>query len=48
MTLSLEHVQIDIAGRPLFAPLTLDIAAGKVTTLMGPSGSGKSSILAMI
>lgn len=48
MTLSLDHVQIDIAGRNLFEPLTLDIAAGQVTTLMGPSGSGKSSILAFL
>ena len=48
MTLSRDHVQINIAGRPLFAPLTLNIAAGQVTTLMGPSGSGKSSILAFL
>ena len=48
MTLCLDRVQISANGRPLFAPLTLDVAAGQVTTLMGPSGSGKSSILAFL
>jgi putative thiamine transport system ATP-binding protein len=48
MTLKLDHVQIRANGRPLFAPLTLEVAAGQVTTLMASSGSGKSSILAYL
>ena len=46
MTLRLDAATILAAGRPLFAPLTLVILPGTVTTLMGPSGSGKSSLRA--
>lgn len=33
------------ASRPLFMPLTLSVPAGEVTTVMGPSGIGKSTLL---
>ena len=32
----------------MIAPLTLTVAPGEVTTVMGPSGSGKSSLLAFV
>lgn len=32
-------------GRPLFAPLTLSVARDAVTTIMGASGVGKSTLL---
>jgi putative thiamine transport system ATP-binding protein len=35
-------------GAPLFAPLSLTIAAGKIGAVMGPSGAGKSTLLAAI
>jgi len=47
-SLTLERVSLAIAGTPLFAPLTLEVAPGRVTTIMGPSGSGKSSLLSLI
>lgn len=46
--LVLERVRIAAAGRDLFAPLSLAVPAGTVTTVMGPSGSGKSSLLAFV
>ncbi len=46
MTLRLMGASVVAAGRPLFAPITLEVAPGAVVTVMGPSGVGKSSLLA--
>jgi putative thiamine transport system ATP-binding protein len=46
--LRLRGVTLRLNGRTLFAPLTLEVPPGTCTTLMGPSGSGKSSLLAFI
>ncbi len=48
MTLNLENVAIRLDGRPLIRPFSLAIPASEIVTLMGPSGSGKSSLLAYI
>src|SRR5690349_16626290 len=45
--LVLEEIRIELAGRLLVA-LSAEVASGEVLTLMGPSGSGKSAVLAFI
>ena len=46
--LELEGVGISLQGRVLVPPLSLVIDGGRVAVLMGPSGSGKSSLLAYL
>ncbi len=46
--LELRDVSLTLAGRILLQPFALTISAGKIVTLMGPSGSGKSSILSYV
>jgi putative thiamine transport system ATP-binding protein len=45
--LSLQDVTITLDGRRLLT-LSADVAPGEVLSVMGPSGSGKSSLLAFI
>jgi putative thiamine transport system ATP-binding protein len=46
--LVLERISLAAGGRPLFSDLSLRVPPGTVVTLMGPSGSGKSSLLSLI
>ena len=48
MTLQLEKVTIGVHGRTLIRDLSASIEPGRVLAVMGPSGSGKSSLLAWI
>ena len=46
--LVIEHASLRIAGQSLFAPIDLRVAPGTVAFVVGPSGSGKSSLLAFL
>lgn len=46
--LELDAVSLELAGRRLIGPLGLTVDGGEITTVMGPSGSGKSSLLAFL
>jgi putative thiamine transport system ATP-binding protein len=48
LVLSLQQVSLSIGGKTLIQLFSLDIPAGAITTLMGASGSGKSSLLSFI
>lgn len=46
--LKLIDVQIKRAGNALFPPVSIQIGAGDVLSIMGPSGCGKSTLLSAI
>jgi putative thiamine transport system ATP-binding protein len=48
MELIIENFVITREGKAFVGPLSLTIAGGETVTLMGPSGSGKSSILSYL
>ena len=46
--LALDRVSITLGARTLIRDLSLAVAPGQIATLVGPSGSGKSSLLAYV
>lgn len=46
--LHLIDVSLSVGGEALFPPVALSVPNGTVVTVMGPSGSGKSSLLAFV
>jgi len=46
--LRLEGVRFSRNGRPIFRDVSLTIPRGKVTAIMGPSGTGKTTLLRLI
>lgn len=48
MSLQIHIDHLVAAGRPLVRDLHVEVPAGAVHTVMGPSGSGKSSLLAAV
>ena len=43
-----EKVDFSFGGTPLFQGLDLDIPAGRITSVVGPSGTGKTTLLNLI
>ncbi len=37
-----------VNGRPIFAGLDMDVPRGRITAVMGPSGTGKTTLLRLI
>jgi putative thiamine transport system ATP-binding protein len=48
MSLNIHLQSLRTPSRVLLENLTLEVPAGTVHTVMGPSGSGKSSLLAAV
>ncbi len=46
--LVLKSVALRVGGARLFRPVSLSVAPGHAATIMGPSGSGKSSLLSAL
>jgi phospholipid/cholesterol/gamma-HCH transport system ATP-binding protein len=46
--IEIRNVDYAISGRPVFAGLDMDFPRGRVTAVMGPSGTGKTTLLRLI
>lgn len=44
----LRNVTVRLGGRVILEDMSLDIPAGKVTAVMGPSGAGKTTVMRLI
>lgn len=44
----LEHLSKSFGGTAVLSDISLDIARGRITSLLGPSGSGKTTLLRII
>jgi ABC-type sugar transport system ATPase subunit len=47
-TISFDRVGLEIDGRVILDDVTLDVPDGALMTIIGPSGSGKSSLLRLV
>ena len=46
--IEIRNLDYAIGGRPIFAGLDMDISRGSITAIMGPSGTGKTTLLRLI
>ena len=44
----MRDVHYAVGGRPIFSGLSLTVRAGRITAVMGPSGTGKTTLLRLI
>ncbi len=44
----IRNLDYAVNGRPVFAGLDIQIPRGKITAVMGPSGTGKTTLLRLI
>jgi phospholipid/cholesterol/gamma-HCH transport system ATP-binding protein len=44
----IQDVHYSAGGRPIFSGLTLSIPRGRITAIMGPSGTGKTTLMRLI
>ncbi|MBP0616246.1 heme ABC transporter ATP-binding protein [Jiella mangrovi] len=45
MVLAVEEIEIVAAGRRILGPVSLELGAGSLTTIVGPNGAGKSTLV---
>jgi phospholipid/cholesterol/gamma-HCH transport system ATP-binding protein len=48
VVIDVRDVHYDINSRPIFSGLNLQVKKGRITAVMGPSGTGKSTLLRLI
>jgi len=48
LIVSMKDVSLSFGGRPILDGININIPRGKVTTIMGPSGTGKTTALRLI
>jgi phospholipid/cholesterol/gamma-HCH transport system ATP-binding protein len=48
VVVDVRDVHYAVGGRPIFAGLSLAVRRGRVTAIMGPSGTGKTTLLRLI
>jgi phospholipid/cholesterol/gamma-HCH transport system ATP-binding protein len=46
--IEIRNLDYAVGGRPVFTGLDMDIARGRITAIMGPSGTGKTTLLRLI
>ncbi|MFN5758479.1 MAG: ATP-binding cassette domain-containing protein, partial [Sphingomonadaceae bacterium] len=44
----LQDLRVDLGGKTVLQPLSLNLPRGQVTAVIGPNGAGKSSLMRAI
>jgi len=48
VVVAVRELHYAAGGRPIFAGLDLEVRRGRITAIMGPSGTGKTTLLRLI